>query len=211
MARGRFTICAATLALLMAGNSYADKLVVFHNGRTLRVTELRQEEEWSFLTLGDKGEIGVPDRLIAAVLDVEGSGPVPLPNVQAAASSGGSRGGAAAGGVPRPNRPAGNRRGGAQATPPGEDPSAGGVVDEDARARAAKARGDALARAASRAGRERGANPEAGGAIPLEGELPPGTELGSPDSADNWPSLLDGGKRRDPSEPQPPREGESDD
>jgi len=157
MARGRIIVCAATLALVTAGSAYADKLVVFHNGRTLRVTEVRQEEEWSFLTLGEKGEIGVPDRLIAAVIDVEGGAPVHLPNVQAAASGGG--GGAAARGVPRPNRPAGNRRGAAQATPPVKDPSAGGVVDEDARARAAKARGDALARAASRAGRTRGANP----------------------------------------------------
>jgi hypothetical protein len=209
MVTGRFIVCAATLALLTVGSSYADKLVVFHNGRTLRVTEFRQEEDWSFLTLGDKGEIGVPDRLISAVLDVEGAGPVHLPNVQAAAATGG--GGGSAGGVPRPNRPAGNRRGGAQARPPAEDPSGGGVADEEARARAAKARGDALARAASRAGRNRGRVTEPGDAVPVEGELPPGTELGSPDSGSSWPSLLDGGKRREPSEPQPPREGESDD
>jgi hypothetical protein len=209
MVRARFIVCAATLALLTAGSANADKLVVFQNGRTLRVTELRQEDDWSYLTLGEKGEIGVPDHLIASVIEVEGAGPVHLPNVQAAASSG--QRDPAAGGVPRPNRPAGNRRGNPQAKPPVQDPAASGVADEDARARAAKARSDALARAASRAGRDQGADPASRGAIPLDGEEPPGKELGATESGSSWPSLLDRGQGRDESESQPPQEGESDD
>jgi hypothetical protein len=209
MARGRSISCAVILALFTAGISYADKLVVFHNGRTLRVTDMRQEDDWSFLTLGEKGEIGVPDRLIASVIDVEGGEAVPLPNVQAAAAGGGGAPGP--GGVPRPNRRAGNRRDANRAVPPVTDPSAAADVDEDARARAAKARSDALARAAARAGRNRQTNQEAPGTAPGTEELPPGIELSAPQDGSRWPSLLDRGKGREPSQPESPREGESDD
>jgi hypothetical protein len=210
MTRFRVTLWAVILAFLAAGEAVADKLVVFHNGRTLRVKELRQDGEWSYLELGERSEIGVPENLIAAVIDIEGSDSDPLPNVQEAASSesSASPGGAA---PPRPTRIVGGRR-----QRPDRDP--GMVVqedpapeDEDAQARAARARSEALARAANRAARGRGEAPRPTGLQTLEEDLSPGTELSGSADNDGWPSLLESSRRQGEAQRRPAEESEEDD
>ena len=94
MACGRMALLAVLFGLSFGGWTHADKLVVFQNGRTLRVQDVRDEGPWLYLTLGKKSEMGVLSRLIIAVNDIdsiEDGKSVPVPNVQSPA--GGSGGG----------------------------------------------------------------------------------------------------------------------
>ncbi len=194
MPRTAVALLGAALTLAAPAAVHADKLVVFHNGRTLRVQEFRTEGDWGYLVLGKRSEIGVPGKLIAQVLDVTSAQPATVPNVQAAAGGGGG-GVDPSGGRPAPTRIVG------QADPAMEQPipltlEGQGGIDPDAAAAAARARSDALARAAARSGRLRGT----GGQEGAEGdpEAPPGLELGGGSGLGpgNWPSMLDRGRPR---------------
>ena len=185
MVGGRTILWAVALVLACGSPVHADKLVVFHNGRTLRVENVRDEGQWLFLTLGKKSEMGVLTRLIASVDDIEGEAPAQLPNVQSAAGGGttANRGGTVG------NRMAGGQRSAAGRQPPmvqGGAAAAGQQVEAD------RARGDALSRAAARATRGSklglipGSTPPAG-----EGETPESTDLSTAGTSAGWRSLLD--------------------
>lgn len=187
MACGRMALLAVLFGLSFGGWTHADKLVVFQNGRTLRVQDVRDEGPWLYLTLGKKSEMGVLSRLIIAVNDIdsiEDGKSVPVPNVQSPA--GGSGGGqtpvARATATPR-GRPLGGRSASAQQ---------GANVPADAQAEAAsRARSDALARAAKRASIGRV------GLVPARGEgqeqvvVEASSDLGGGTSSSGWRSLLD--------------------
>jgi hypothetical protein len=194
------------LILAIPGLADADKLVMFHNGRALRVQEIRRDGPWSYLTLGKRSEIGVLDRLIASVEEVAGPPATALPNVQAAAAGGGGGGGVdVRGGRPAPNRIVGQPDDILDQPIPMTLEGQGGP-DPDAAAAAARARSDALARAAARGGRGRIPSAQADGEEQPEGA--PGAELGGAVSPGRWPSLLDRGRGRAPSA-QPGDNGEA--
>jgi hypothetical protein len=184
-------LLAILFGLSFGGWTHADKLVVFQNGRTLRVQNVRDEGLWLYLTLGKKSEMGVLSRLIVGVSEIDGSGdgkPAPVPNVQSPA--GGSGGGQSPGALA-----AANQRGG---SPGGRAASAQQQADVPADAQAedaSRARSDALARAAQRASTGRvGRVPPSGNAQ----EQPPGdpgSDLGGSSASGGWRSLLENRKR----------------
>jgi hypothetical protein len=173
------------LVLACSGQAHADKLVVFHNGRTLRVENVRDEGQWLFLTLGKKSEMGVLARLIASVDDIEGDAAAQLPNVQSAAGGNSvNRGGTV-----------GSRMTGSQRSPARQQPPMvqGGAAAAGQQEEADRARSDALSRASARATRSSklGLVPRT---IPPPGEeaVTAGTDLASTtDTSAGWRSLLD--------------------
>ena len=185
MACGRTVLLVVSLALVSGGWAHADKLVVFQNGRTLRVQDVRDEGPWLYLTLGKKSEMGVLSRLIVAVNDIDGSGESPVPNVQSpAGGSGGGQG-------PAVNARTASTQRGRPANPRGA--SNQNVTDSpDAKQAdaATRARGEALARAASRA-----ASGRVGRVPPKNGEqqdtaVDPSSNLAGETPSNGWRSLL---------------------
>ena len=199
-------LIAAALLAAPTALSRADKLVIFTNGRTMRVVEIRQDAGWSYLTLGKHSEFGVRSDLIAEVRETEGKAG-PLPNVQASAggpsggSSSSSRGRSTVSGVRAvPSRSAVT-----------SSVKTGGMVagqergEGDERLRAARARAEALARDASSgltgdALRRRGialttqAGQRRPSITPSDTTSPSGT---TPQT--NWPSLLNRNRNPDSS------------
>ncbi|MFQ5768113.1 MAG: hypothetical protein ACE5ID_09045 [Acidobacteriota bacterium] len=180
MTRRTVPLCTLLLLLPVLSQVRADKLVVFHNGRTLRATEVRQDGDWSFLTLGRGSELGVPNRLIAAINEVQGTGSDALPNVQA--SAGGSSAPPAGGPNLRHARPV--------AAVVGARPGNTGVRHQVPQGTAAQARRDALRRAASQAYGGRAPTP-AQVRSSRAGQAPTGVNLSEPAGSERWPSLLD--------------------
>ncbi len=88
---------AAVLLLAAVHADAADKLVIFKNGKMLRVKGVEIRDQWAHLDLGKGATIGVPTEQILGVEDSTGKGDnkASLPN-QASVSGGGS--GPAAGG-----------------------------------------------------------------------------------------------------------------
>ena len=187
MARGRTVLWALVLGLAIGGQVQADKLVVFHNGRTLRVENVRDEGQWLFLTLGKKSEMGVLARLISSVDEIEGEAPAQLPNVVSPA------GGSAGASVNRGGS-VGNRMAGSQRQRTGQQAPTEQVGNDDAEqmAEADLARNDALARAAARSSRSGriGVVPPATPAQQENGD-PPSVDLTNTNTPDGWRSLLD--------------------
>jgi hypothetical protein len=176
--------------LVVPVQALGGKLVVFHNGRTIKAAALREDAGWTFLSLGETGEMGVPTRLIAAVLESKDEEKDPIPNVQASAG----------GGAPGPVRPAG-RAGGVAAVPvyradPIEEPpppEPDTSADEQA---AAEARREALSRQAAQArNQQRGLVP---GDPSAPAQPQPGTDLSGVTTppTGRWPSLLDQARQR---------------
>jgi len=197
----------ALLALALPGPvARADKLVVFQNGRSIRVAEIRRDGEWTFLGLGRKSEMGVPTNLIASVTEAQGQAQQNIPGAQASAAGG-------------PSEPRGSHRPTMNAPAPvSPDPP---PVEEDAQAQdaedasgAAGARRSTLASRRDRTARDRTAtnDPQPPGGIEVGGGVYPGRtarvgqtedapvsggtaggvvggEAGSASKA--WPSLLD--------------------
>lgn len=183
LARYRRAPWAVALAgLLACGLAQADKLVVFQNGRSMRVREIRSEGNWSYLTLGERSEIGVPGHLIADVREVDREISESVPNVQSSAGGpgGGKPAGGSARGKPTLARPGARISRGAR-TLQGKEAGASGTA-----AAAAQARREALRRAAARGGRN--AAPGAGTGPSRQGTSN-GTDL-TPQSGPAWPSLL---------------------
>ncbi len=181
MACGRMALLAVLFGLSFSGWVHADKLVVFQNGRTLRVESVRDEGPWLYLTLGKKSEMGVLSRLIVAVNEIDGiekGQSAAVPNVQSPA--GGSGGGQAAGA-----RATATPRGRTAANAP-----AGGQAEA-----ASRARSDALARAANRASTGRVGRVPPSGKVQEQPVADSSSELGSSSSSSSWRSLLDSGSR----------------
>jgi len=183
MAYGRKALLAVLFGLFLSGWVYADKLVVFQNGRTLRVQAVRDEGAWLYLTLGERSEMGVLSRLIVTVNDIESltdGKSVPVPNAQSAAGGPASRVRATAS---QRGRPPGARSG---------NTLQGGGAPGDAQAEAAtRARSDALARAANRASTGRvGRVPPTGKGQEVPAEAT-GSDLAGGISNGGWRSLLD--------------------
>ena len=213
----------AILALALPGPAaHADKLVVFQNGRSIRVAEIRRDGEWTFLGLGRKSEMGVPTNLIASVTEAQGVAEKIIPGAQAAASGG-------------PSEPRGSHRPTVSAAAPSppdppaieDDRPTEEMGEDDSGAAGARRTGPASRR--DRVGRDRNAAADsaqgglelAGGAYPGrtarggETEAPPvtggvvGGEAGSASKA--WPSLLDrnrAGRNKGKTE-TPPANGET--
>jgi hypothetical protein len=188
LARGRTVLWAVLLGLVIGGQAHADMLVVFQNGRTLRVESVRDEGQWLFLTLGKKSEMGVLARLISSVDEIEGEAPAQLPNV---VSPAGGSGGASVnrGGT------VGSRVAGSQRPPraPRQSPMEQvGNDDAEQQGEADLARNDALARAAARAGRSSkiGLAPGTAPSQEENGEAA-NTDLSNTNTPDGWRSLLD--------------------
>jgi hypothetical protein len=188
LARGRTVLWAVLLGLVLGGQAHADMLVVFQNGRTLRVESVRDEGQWLFLTLGKKSEMGVLARLISSVDEIEGEAPAQLPNV---VSPAGGSGGASVnrGGT------VGSRVAGSQRPPraPRQSPMEQvGNDDAEQRAEADLARNDALTRAAARAGRSSkiGLVPGTAPSQEENGDAA-NADLSNTNTPDGWRSLLD--------------------
>ena len=195
----------ALLALALPGPAaHADKLVVFQNGRSIRVAEIRRDGEWTYLGLGRKSEMGVPTNLIASVTEAQGQAQQFIPGAQASAAGG-------------PSEPRGSHRPTVNAAAPNppdppaiEDDTPTPQDGEDASG-AAGARRSGLASRRERVARDRTATGEtqqppgglelAGGVYPgktaRSGETEPpavsggvvGGDAGGASKA--WPSLLD--------------------
>lgn len=181
MACGRMALLAVLFGLSFSGWAHADKLVVFQNGRTLRVQSVRDEGPWLYLTLGKKSEMGVLSRLIVAVNEIDGikdGQSASVPNVQSPA--GGSGGGQAAGAR-------------ATATPRGRTAAANVPAGGQAEA-ASRARSDALARAANRASTGRVGRVPPSGKVQEQPVADSSADLGS-SSSSGWRSLLESSSR----------------
>lgn len=187
MACGRMALLVILFGLFLGDWAHADKLVVFQNGRTLRVVDVRDEGDWLYLTLGKRSEMGVLSRLILAVNDIdslEDGESSPVPNVQSPA--GGPGRGPAAGtraAATQRGRTAGTRQGGAS-------------VPVNAQTEvASRARSDALARAARRTSTGRvGRVPPSGTALEPSA-AGPGADVAGGAASSGWRSLLDNSGR----------------
>lgn len=192
----------ALLVLALPGPAaHADKLVVFQNGRSIRVEEIRRDGEWTYLALGRKSEMGVPTNLIASVTEAQGQAQQIIPGAQASASGG-------------PSEPRGSYRPTVSAAvpPPPDQPPVENVTETETEAQDAAAAGSRRSGPASRRerlARDRNTTTElpAGGlelgggqpmgqtrggqqdAAPVSGGVVGGDPSGSASKA--WPSLLD--------------------
>jgi len=90
-------ILAASAALLLTGSpSLADKMVLFKNGKVMRVQDVESKEGWTTLKLGKDGAMGVRNDQILGVEEA-GDGKSgkddPLPNQASVGGRGGPGGG----------------------------------------------------------------------------------------------------------------------
>lgn len=92
-------ILAAAAALVLASSpSIADQMVLFKNGKVMRVKSAESKDGWTTLKLGSDGAMGVRDDQILGIQEAADGKRVeddPLPNQ----TSVGGRGGAGAGGA----------------------------------------------------------------------------------------------------------------
>jgi hypothetical protein len=93
--RQRRWIAAIALALAAGAPAAADELVVFTNGKAMRVEKTRREGKWLYLSLGAEQEMAVLARLVRGV---EAS-PAPVAAVRGDANPANVLGVSAGGGV----------------------------------------------------------------------------------------------------------------
>jgi hypothetical protein len=93
---GRLAAVAMVLALA-AGSAMADKLIIFKNGKVLRVKSVTEEQGWTLAEIGEGNTVGVRTTQIAMVQEAAGDSgkSAPLPNQASVDNRGVNRGGGA--------------------------------------------------------------------------------------------------------------------
>ncbi len=79
----RLILLAASFTVLplAAGNAWADKLIIFKNGKVMRAKEVKVENGWTMASVGKDGTVGVRSADVARVEDASGGGGDATPNV----------------------------------------------------------------------------------------------------------------------------------
>ncbi len=70
-----------TVLSLASGNAWADKLIVFKNGKVMRAKDVKVENGWTMASLGKDGTVGVRSDDVASIEDASGGGGEATPNV----------------------------------------------------------------------------------------------------------------------------------
>lgn len=104
----RFGPMALLLAVAVAaasGPAFADKLVVFKNGKTLRAKSVKEEKGWSRLELEGGSFVGVRASLVQGVEETSSGTTTKSESLPNQASVGGGGGGGGGGYAPQPYQP----------------------------------------------------------------------------------------------------------